>query len=807
MIKLAFYLDNQCIASRGGLPDPMDGNPGIGGAEYATLAAVRVLSQESKIVEPLLFLTAEQQVDGIQDKTFLVNDFKEALSLAATHDVASLVFRPGFLKTDEWELAEQSSTPLIAWCHNLGCKEQYLYEKLPSIKRWIFLSGAQQDYFRHSRLFGMSEVVPYYVGVPKKASLTKPDQFYAKASDIVYIGAITPFKSFDRLATAWPKIAEKNPNCRLRVFGGSDLYQGGGSATLTPYEKHCRHILAEGGFSERVSFEGSKGLERYEQIDSIAVGVVNPSGNDETFCLSAAELSACGIPVVAPRRHVFIQTVQDRKTGLLCDRSYDLASACNDLLNDFELRRQLGRNGQEHIQKSYSSVIVASRWEGIASDVSLGIAPKKQQPSTPLWHELRIVRQIWSLMFWIPRWPSWPVLKQSVKSLIDQDSTAITPRGVSIVSLVLATTVSLLILFAKYDGNPTGFARVGDQIPVSTFYSQQKIVILKGKRGNDGQQYLSIAADPLQLNHQTKESLDNPIYRGKRILYPLIAHIIGFASPVLIPWSLVAVNILALSLSCWLVSSWASHYQYSPIWGFAPLALPAYWITLTLDTADLVATTLLLSTAYAWLLKKRYFGSASISLSLLTRETSLLIWFSTITSIFKRRRYRWLIPVGLAAVPWILWTSYLNDRFKSTADGFLATLHFGAPLSGVIHKALLLLSSLTSLHSFDLAVESLFDASAFCLWLFTIACLIVISLNSAASFWVRCSSALYLLPAICSSLQILNRFPDYTRVWIDLSSLALIGLIQTRHKYLVPFMLGSGVISIGYMFGYVVLAP
>ena len=64
-----------------------------------------------------------------------------------------------------------------------------------------------------------------------------------------------------------------------------------------------------------------------------------------------------------------------------------------------------------------------------------------------------------------------------------------------------------------------GLARIGDQRPLSPRLAAE-LVIQHGKRGNDGQQLLSLALEPLQSLPDTSRALDNPIYRGKRLLYP-----------------------------------------------------------------------------------------------------------------------------------------------------------------------------------------------------------------------------------------------------------------------------------------------
>jgi hypothetical protein len=67
---------------------------------------------------------------------------------------------------------------------------------------------------------------------------------------------------------------------------------------------------------------------------------------------------------------------------------------------------------------------------------------------------------------------------------------------------------------------------------------------------------------------------------------------------------------------------------------------------------------------------------------------------------------------------------------------------------------------------------------------------------------LRITAALYLLPALCTSTQILARFPDYTRVWIDLASLALLALLSGRGRWLRPWLGLSALVAAGYGLGY-----
>jgi hypothetical protein len=250
------------------------------------------------------------------------------------------------------------------------------------------------------------------------------------------------------------------------------------------------------------------------------------------------------------------------------------------------------------------------------------------------------------------------------------------------------------------------------------------------------------------------------------------------------------------------VAQWAQLEQRNPRWGLAVLALPGYWITLTLSTADLLATTLLLAAAVAWRQRRLGLMAGSLSAALLTRETALLAWAATGLTTFWERCWRWLLPLALVPLPLLGLTASLKSRFAATSDGLLATLHFGPPGLGTVQKVLQLLGLRPLPGPPLVGLERGFDGLCLLFWLATLIVLAATAVRGWGGRWLRLTAALYLLPALCTSTQILARFPDYTRVWIDLSSLALLALLSARSRWL-PWWLGAAaVLSVGYGVGF-----
>jgi hypothetical protein len=101
-----------------------------------------------------------------------------------------------------------------------------------------------------------------------------------------------------------------------------------------------------------------------------------------------------------------------------------------------------------------------------------------------------------------------------------------------LVVLVVALVYVGLTLI-RYNGDPLMFALVG------TRYSQGD---LGGTQGYDGQFAYFIARDP----SDGCQLCDVPAYRYQRILYPLLAWVLAFGRPEAVPWTLIAINVVAL---------------------------------------------------------------------------------------------------------------------------------------------------------------------------------------------------------------------------------------------------------------------
>src|SRR5512139_1594311 len=100
-----------------------------------------------------------------------------------------------------------------------------------------------------------------------------------------------------------------------------------------------------------------------------------------------------------------------------------------------------------------------------------------------------------------------------------------------VVAVIALAYIALTL--ARYGGDPMKFVLVGTRYDPG---------LPNGTQGYDGQFAYQIARDPLNA----ARLLDVPAYRYQRILYPLVACAVALGQGNLIPWTLIAVNWLAL---------------------------------------------------------------------------------------------------------------------------------------------------------------------------------------------------------------------------------------------------------------------
>jgi glycosyltransferase involved in cell wall biosynthesis len=150
-----------------------------------------------------------------------------------------------------------------------------------------------------------------------------------------------PIKGFDVLCQACARLWERRQDFELTV-------------TDEPPQ------VAPEPFARYIGWQSQADLPHYLHEADICVV---PTIAQEALGRTAVEAMAAGRPVVASRLGGLPFTVQDGLTGLLCEPAdpEDLATKIERLLDDQDLRQQLGGAGRKRFEEHYSWPVIIER--------------------------------------------------------------------------------------------------------------------------------------------------------------------------------------------------------------------------------------------------------------------------------------------------------------------------------------------------------------------------------------------------------------------------------------------------------------
>ena len=369
----------------------------------------------------------------------------------------------------------------------------------------------------------------------------------------------------------------------------------------------------------------------------------------------------------------------------------------------------------------------------------------------------------------------------------------LTPKLNGAIAALIAFGILIFFYLFKFDGNITGFFRLGSVLPLSPYLDAKQALIYPEQVGYDGQFFLNMALDPFLGNDGTIATLDAPPYRYRRIFYPLLGYLLGLGNRQVIPYMLVLINYLCIITLVWM-ASWGLKQTDEPRWhGLLVLCVPGVWMTLWLSTADLLSSTLLMGAICCYRYTRPYLSSLSISLACLTRETMVLGWVALVICSVKDKNWRLFWGLMGAIVPIAGWNSYVAARLAGRQGPSLESI-FSLPFVNIFHKFTVLVQ--TGLKSI-----TVFEAYGFILLISAFGLAIALSrFSPSKNRIIFLCTCLYTTIFILSGNPILEHFLGYNRVFMD-AFLLLLLIVDSPNKTLKVLPLLAGVVlSLPFIF-------
>jgi len=313
--------------------------------------AIRLLSEAWRERPPGPRETAPTLHDAISAMQLLDHSLRPSCHPLPQADLAHAVTN-GLAVLPALAAKWRYGTPMIVTEHGVYLREQYLQNRT-SPYRWP-VKAFHLSFMRRLCALGYSEAAAItpgnvynrrweeHLGAEPARIRTvyngvDPADFPALSGEpdlptISWVGRIDPIKDLETLVRAFSLVVQEMPTARLRLFGSPPKGR-------EHYLERCQALTADLGIAGSVTFEG-----RVENIrDAYDAGqIVALSSVSEGFPYSLIEAMICGRPCVATDVGGVTEAVGD--TGLVVPpRSPKrMARACLTLLQNHDLRRQLG---------------------------------------------------------------------------------------------------------------------------------------------------------------------------------------------------------------------------------------------------------------------------------------------------------------------------------------------------------------------------------------------------------------------------------------------------------------------------------
>lgn len=209
----------------------------------------------------------------------------------------------------------------------------------------------------------------------------------------------------------------------------------------------------------------------------------------------------------------------------------------------------------------------------------------------------------------------------------------------------------------------------------------------KGSDGYDAQHYVQIAMDPSLRNEQLTKAVDSLPYRARRILLPVVAHVLGFGSPAAILQAYALENALAWLVLAVLLLHWFPPRSWENLLRWAGV-LGTFGLCLSTRYALADGPSLLLIAFGVYLLDRDrpWLATGVMSLSGLAKETNLLGAAALIPRAWRPVSV-WAVAASralLIAAPLALWIAYIHFQIGSAADA--GYRNFDLPFAGLMRK-------------------------------------------------------------------------------------------------------------------------
>ena len=164
--------------------------------------------------------------------------------------------------------------------------------------------------------------------------------------------------------------------------------------------------------------------------------------------------------------------------------------------------------------------------------------------------------------------------------------------------LIAATCFVLLRVLVAGHGDISTFVQAGSQF-VDPKLAPHGLAVRPGS-GYDGQYYYRLALQPWNLSWNAHGITFDMALRRQRILYPWLTWISSAGRAALVPYMLVAVNVLGMAATGLFSGRWSQSLGRHALWGLLPAGYFGLVWSLSRDLTEITAMALVIAGIVAW---------------------------------------------------------------------------------------------------------------------------------------------------------------------------------------------------------------
>jgi glycosyltransferase involved in cell wall biosynthesis len=245
------------------------------------------------------------------------------------------------LNEDDW--IEDMAEPFKTRAWELISREAVYVDKFITPSRYY------KDFFINKTGIGGDNIQVVPLGFDPEELLPGKEQ--SRPLSIGYFSRVNSHNGFDKIVDAFIDLKAKDhfPGLTLSVCGG---YTGDDKAFISEQIRKIKENGLQKSIKIYPEFQGTRKLEFFNDVDVVSVPVRKYDG----YGLYILEANAAGVPVVQPDTGAFAEIISRTGGGLIYspDTPAELSNTLQRVLADVNMRKELGRKGQENVKTWFS---------------------------------------------------------------------------------------------------------------------------------------------------------------------------------------------------------------------------------------------------------------------------------------------------------------------------------------------------------------------------------------------------------------------------------------------------------------------